>query len=800
MQELQQPTPRAYTGIFLVTCSLILFQVSFSRLIGYKLFYHFVFLAISLSLLGLGAAGTYVAVSRRPDDESSSIHRWLATLAVSVPIAFLLIANPLGVAHHPPIRIKLLGADAILYLLWCAPQMIWLNFCGGVVLARLFSNYSHRMGSLYAADLLGAGVGSLLCIGIMKYGSPPAAFVSGSLLAIIALVPYQRRLPLGRQREAGPALAALAVAISAVIFVGPAYLRNFENFRSSNPLPRPIKYEWNHLIRTDHFPGWYRLDGEAATAIVSWSEEPQAMSLNATPAYVIVPEHPVVGIIGVGGGRQLVDARRSGASRIVCIDINPTILRWVRHEDRELNGGLFDAPNVELKLGDGRAVVRSSEQAFDVLVMQAIDTYAATAMGAYALSENFLYTKEAIQDYLRSLSEDGILTISRWLFNPPRENLRLFATTLAALEDLGLSEPRRHVVMLAPLPDYEDLGKRRVWGYLLVSKRPFSAEVLARLGEEVRRRQWSILYAPGYRANTAFDAFARFRNREAFQRSYPYLISTVTDARPYLFQFYDPLHRSTYNAPRDWATVHIYQWSAITLLATLIACLILSLLAIVGPLLWVKRRAAPRTAAQPPAIALSHGVFFAGLGVGFMALEIPIIQILSLYLGHPTYGFSVVLVALLIATGLGSLLVERLRIRAARACVGIAAGLALLTASIFPLVHGTLDLPSPARFAVALGLVALLGLPMGMPMPLGIRELGRSDRRSVAWAWAINGAASVVGSCLIMIAMVFSGSHTALGVAAFCYVVAATARAAWPRAEGAGGIALGSRGEDPTRA
>lgn len=789
MQELEQPRPRAYTAAFLVACSLILFQVSFSRLVGYKLFYHFVFLAISLSLLGLGAAGTYVAVSRQADDEGPSIHRWLAALSFSVPIAFLLIANPLGVTHRPPIRIKLLGADAILYLLWCAPPMIWLNFCGGVVLARLFSRYSHRMGSLYAADLLGAGVGSLLCIGIMKYGSPPAAFVSGGLLAIVALVPYQRRVPRGRQREAGLALAALAVAIAALIFLGPASLRNFENFRSLEPLPRPIKYEWNHLIRTDHFPGWYRLDGEAATRIASWSEDRQAMSPNATPAYAIAPERPVVGIIGVGGGRQLVDARRSDASRIVGIDINPTILRWVQHEDRELNGGLFHAPHVELRLGDGRSVVRSSDYAFDLLVMQATDTYAATAVGAYALSENFLYTKEAIQDYFRSLSERGVLTISRWLFNPPRENLRLFATTLAALEDLGLPEPRRHVAMIAPLPSYEDLGKRRVWGYLLVSKRPFSAETLARLEAEVRRRKWSVLYALGQRSDTPFDALARARDRGEFQRSYPYLVSTVTDARPYLFQFYDPLHRSTYQAPQDWATVNIYQWSAITLLATLIACLILSLLAIVGPLLWVKRRAAPGTAADPPAISLAHGVFFAGLGVGFMALEIPIIQILSLYLGHPTYGFSVVLVSLLVATGLGSLLVDRLRIRAARLCAGIAAGLALLTVGIFPLVHGTLDLPSPARFAAALGLVALLGLPMGMPMPLGIREIGRSDRRSVAWAWAINGAASVVGSCLIMIAMVFSGSHTALGVAALCYAVAALARAAWRRPEGAGSVA-----------
>jgi hypothetical protein len=175
--------PRYLATAFLVAGSLILFQVSFTRLVSYKLFYHFVFFAISLSLLGLGAAGTYVAVRRAPADLDARIRRWVACAVLSVPVAFLLIANPFGVAHHPPIRTKLLGADAIAYLFWCAPLMIWLNFCGGVVLTSLFARFSERMGRLYAADLVGAGAGSLACVALMKYGSPPVAFVAGAGIA-----------------------------------------------------------------------------------------------------------------------------------------------------------------------------------------------------------------------------------------------------------------------------------------------------------------------------------------------------------------------------------------------------------------------------------------------------------------------------------------------------------------------------------------------------------------------------------------------------------------------------------------
>lgn len=164
-----------------------------------------------------------------------------------------------------------------------------------------------------------------------------------------------------------------------------------------------------------------------------------------------------------------------------------------------------------------------------------------------------------------------------------------------------------------------------------------------------------------------------------------------------------------------------------------------------------------------------------------MAFEVPIIQILSLYLGHPTYGFSVVLVALLVSSGIGSFLVERLHFRKWIACAVVAVLLSLAAVSIFPLVHGTLDFPDLVRFALAIIVVGACGVPMGMPLALGVRELGRQDRRSVAWAWGINGAASVVGSGLVMIAVVFTGSSVSLVCGIVCYVLAAIAGSTWPK-------------------
>jgi len=778
MPALAEPKPRALASAFLVACSLIVFQVSFTRLIGYKLFYHFVFLAISLSLLGLGAAGTYVAIARRATDEDASLHRWLACLALSVPIAFLLIANPLLVAHHPPIKTKLLGGDAIAYLLWCAPIMVWLNFCGGVVLTSLFTRYSHRMGRLYAADLLGAGAGSLLCVGLMIVGSPPLAFVSATVLIVAAMFPYHRALPPGCGARRGGALAVtVALVLAAAVFAGPPQLRNFENFRTVGGQQRKVtKYRWNHLIRTDHVGNWYVLDGDAATRIVAWSEAERRRPVTG-PAYDIAPPNPDVAIIGVGGGRQLAEARRAGASSIKAIDINPTILGWVVGEDRALTRDLFIDGSIELEVAEGRHAIRSAGRSFDVIIMHAIDTYAATASGAYSLTENFLYTSEAFEDYFNALTDEGVLSVSRWLFNPPRENLRLFATAVAALEDLGVESPGRHLAMLAPIRSYEKLGGRRVWGNLLLSRQPLTAARIARLRARVRAQGWTVLYAPDRPSGTPFDEMIDGDRRAALQDDYPYLVSAVTDSSPYLFQFYNPLHPTAYSAEGDWGTVHVYQWSSIILLVTLAMSLVMSLLVIIGPL--VVWRVLGGAASREHRFRPLHGLYFAGLGVGFMAFEVPLIQALSLYLGHPTYGFAVVLVALLVATGVGSLAVDRTDVDPSTVCAVIAALLGVVSVTTFPLIHATIDGSDPMRFATALGLVVVCGLPMGMPLALGVRLLGRGDERNVAWAWGVNGAASVVGACLVQIVMVFAGSVTALAGAVACYAVAALAARVW---------------------
>jgi spermidine synthase len=772
------PAPRTYSAVAFVAAALIVLQVSFTRLVSYKLFYHFVFLAIALSLLGLGTAGTYVAVRRKTADLDSVVRRWLSFGALLTPIAFFAMANP-PIVSHTELVVKLLGTDALKYLGWCAVFMVALNLAGGVVLTQAFKTHSEHMGKLYACDLVGAALGCLWSVAFMKYLSPPAAFLSAGALFLCALGPALLESPKPLERAVAAGVGLLAVVATLGVAFGPEKYRSFDNFerapeRAALDAYKTNRYEWNHIIRTNQAYGGYVLDGEASTPMIRWDAQQQAAP-TYDPSYRIVKPNPRVAIIGFGGGPQVSEARRGKASSITAIDINPTIARWVQDDDRDFNLGLFVAPHIEIVNAEGRHTIRQRQhEKFDIIVMHAIDTYAATAGGAYSLSENFLYTKEAMFDYLRALNPGGVMSFQRWLFNPPRENLRLFATALQAFEDLGYKDPLRHVIMIAPTGNWDALrqGKARIWGYLLISPTPFSDAQVETTRAYLKTLGWTPLYTPGGNENTQFVQYAQSRDRNAFRDMYPYVITPVTDASPYLFQYYSPLSRNAYRVEGDWAVSGIYQSSAITLLTALGVSIVLSLLLIIAPLGWSSLRAA-RGGQEVTRLGTREVVYFGCLGVGFMALEVPLTQLLSLYLGHPVYGFSVVLVALLLSSGVGSLLSARLQHPRWKVCALIALLLVVTAIVILPFVHGSIQLPGPVRFGLALVLIAALGLPMGFPLALAVREIGERNEQNVAWAWGVNGAASVVGSCLVMIVMVFLETRFALVLGAVCYGLAA---------------------------
>jgi predicted membrane-bound spermidine synthase len=736
---------------FLVSFALLNAQVTVTRLLAYRFFYHFVFFVISLSQLGLAAAGAWVYAARRRSWSAADLTRWLLILA-AVPL--LVLAWYAWLSPAPNLSFaKVDGAAAYPYLTGLALLLVALNFAGGMVLTLLFTSFKPRIGTLYASDLAGAALGCLASVMLMMAAGPVRAFLATGLAAALAVT----LLP-SRSGARGIAAVLTLLACAGLVYPGAFDPYVFQQEGEE----KILRSEWNHMARTDaQLPGRYVIDGDASTDVRDGGPRPPS------PEYELVPPRPEVAIIGVGAGPQLRAALQRGASHVLANDINGTILRWSANEDRGFNENLFHDPVVEVVAGEGRHTLRSSERRFDLVVMHAIDTWTASAQGAYSLTENFLYTREAMGDYLSRLKPGGVVSIRRWLFWPPRENLRLFSTVLAALDDAGCEDPTRQVVVVSPSSSFRD-PRQRVWGFLLFSDRPLTEERLARLDRYVERNDYRYLYRPGASIDTPFTALATAEDPAEFHAGYPYIVTPAGDRNPFFFQFTLPWSRWL---TRSAVSRAIYQQSSTLLFLCFGLALLLSLLLLALPLF--RRRRDLRGDRQWRASLL----YFACLGLGFMAFELPAIQVITLFLGHPTYALSVVLLGLLAAAGLGSKLMGRLPPRAGQIALILVALLALASASgLLRAVHGLIHLPDAGRLLVTALYLLLIGVPLGMPFVAGVRLLDAGRPHQVAWAWAANGAAAVIGSCALMILMVFTGSEVAFLVAAGSYALALLAR------------------------
>jgi hypothetical protein len=752
-------SPRRFCLIlFLVSLAMLSAQVTVTRLLSYKLFFHFVFLIISLAHLGIAGAGAWIFASGRRSFSPTSLRTSLYGMAFTL---LLFLATYVWLAPDPsPGLMKIDGSDALPYLGCLSALMVAFYFAAGCVLAGAFTQYKSLFNRLYAADLAGAAAGCVASLGLMALFGPVRTLLASGFLAVCAgaLVHIPRRSGWRLAVDVG-ALAGTAALLLVAWGATPQLERlvtlgrNFDG----TPLSPDIEYRWTHLARVDRIaPNYYVIDGDAGTVLHNpeWVSEIE---------FLVARPKPRVAIIGVGAGPQLQEALRHKPESVLAIDINPTIVEWSRQQDSAFNDNIYNRPEVTIVVDEGRHALRENEGPFDVIDMHAIDTYTASSMGAYSLTENNLYTVEAFKDFYARLSADGVMAIRRWLFYPPRENLRLFTTIHAALADSGVKRPEDHLVVLAPTQNWKD-PSLKIMGFLMFSKEPMTPARLALIDQFVERNHWSYLYCPGRKIDSAFDTFVNAADRTAFFRSYPYFVEPCYDSNPFFFQFTPPLAFLWQQGGAEG--IGIYNQSTATLFVTLAALAVLCLFMLGVPVVRFQRR----TGMKRPSLALT--MYFAALGLGFMAVELASIQVMTLFLGHPTYALTVILLGILAFAGLGSVLARFVPRAAGPSVCMLLFGLGLLAAfGLMPLVHSLIGLPFLARVALTLGLLLVLGLPLGMPMALGIREIGAENPLHVAWAWACNGAAGVLGTNICMIVMIYFGMPTVLCVGAACYLL-----------------------------
>jgi hypothetical protein len=751
-------------GIAAISAALLMTELALTRIFSVTMYYHFAFLAISIALFGLSASGVTVFVMRRRLAGSGTRELLTAAalvhcLATVVSLSFL-VRIRVGLNYSP----ENLALMLAIYVLSALPF-----FTGGAIVSLAFARASERINVLYAADLLGAAAGCLALIPLLNALGAPAVVLTAAGLSIVAAICFA---PVSwRPRVIGTGLLLFGFPAGAqVVGAAPFDVSDTKGhegdrvlFSKWNSFSRVAVYDRAHgdWSLSPRFTGsrgeslFMDIDSAASTPILKGTgklEDAAYLRYELTAlAYHLVEraEGFTALVIGPGGGRDLLSALVFGASHVDGVEINPIIARDVMLADfREYSGGIYAHPKVSAHIDDGRSFIRRSSAKYDVIQASLVDTWAATAAGAYTLTENSLYTSEAFGEYLDHLDENGYLTISRWVF----DGLRLVSLAQAACEARGLDAAQHLAIVRLD----------RVATFLL-KKTPFTSHDVQRLQTIASDLGFSILYAPGVEASPIGDepvemvrsgtSAADYRrlilaeDRERFLETYPLDVRATTDDRP--FFFHTTRLANQFDVAFGRSMLFGNGLSALLTLMGISAALVL--LFIVGPLLASGARPAP---GWGPWLT-----YFGALGAGFMLLEVALLQRFVLLLGHPVYSLTVTLFSLLLGTGIGSLISRRIQPDRVKAVTGraLVAVLAIAAASpvlLPPIIDAAIPWPLSVRIALASAILTPLGLLLGMPLPGGMRLLAADRADLIPWGWGINGALSVVGATLaVFIAM-----------------------------------------------
>lgn len=787
MTQSQEISPRRLlAGISAVSFSTLLLELAATRLFSVILFYHFAFLAISVALLGLGAGGVFAHLSR----ERLARRGTRALAACTCAANAVVIALVLEAVLHLPISLEVSRTNllklTLLYLVTAVPF-----FLTGLLFSVVYAREAGRIGQLYGADL---GGGALACLAVVPLlnlvGGPNAILIAALGMAAASAIWAEGR----GARAAGVALALLLAALVGANHSGKLIdIVYAKGLRRDQPWMEYAR--WNAISRVEVNQvgdGKYIvIDADASTAIMNtdphhWAPEWERGLMSAAPAVanVLRPQGSYA-IIGPGGGVDVLRAVGSGSKDVTAIEINPLIANTImRQRYADYAYHLYEIPEVHLYVADGRSWIRNSKDKYDVIQMTLVDTWASTAAGAFALSENNLYTVEAFREYFDHLKPDGILAITRWEFKEPREALRVVSQAAVALPR-NPHDLTEHFVVVS---DGElDVDGRPVT--VLAKKTPFTPAELKALDAHfhtnpnlkpiyLARLDPKTLDESGtLSARSAFNlaiASAEDDKSRAFWDAYPYDITPVTDNAPFFFftiKTGQVLRGILGGSGRgmDWRI----NLGVVVLWTLLLISLVAVLAFLVLPL------ALQRGAGGPGTWPL---LYFVAVGLGYILVEIAFIQRFVLFLGHPTYALTVVVFLLLLSSGAGSLTARRWlgdprQVRWVLAA--ITAGLAALVFLLPRVLGAGIGLPFPAKLAVSALLLVPVGFAMGMPFPTGLRQLAERGRGGVEWAWAMNAGASVLGSAAAMAIAIHLGIAATLASGAGAYLVAAALARGW---------------------
>lgn len=780
----------------LVSLSALGYEIALTRYFAVALWSDYGYWVISIVMAGFALSGAVLALARDAAERHGvTVMRALPALLVATAgIGFHLVIinpfNPLQLQNSVTWTSQLCNIGG--YYLALLPFF----FLAGLFVSLSFVLNSDRIGTVYAWDLTGAGIGAALVLALM-FVLHPFHLVPALLVPLAASCLF-----VGRGRAIA-ATASLLIAVEALLLFGSQpHVNDFKPIYAPQHTPgarllaRINSPRGNYALLDDftervdvdisndagmlHLPGpprsfgLYR-DGERIAALpkpgsldvgYAWA------ALDALP-YVLI-SHPRVLLVGASGGFRIAEVRALGASRVVALEPEPVLRAALRH-GLDLSPALPAMPGVTLK-GQGPLAAVQTHGLYDLIDISA--DFLDTAPGNAAA-----FTTEALAADLRALAQGGMVSVPVSIRDFPVYALRMLATARAALHMDGIAAPETHIVVY-----------RSAWNArLLISPTPFAPSRIAALRRFCDQRSFDVSWYPGInvreaRANVyndlpaisfaagevatggpddsiADEAGAVLAGQPTASGS-AFSLAPITLDRPF---FYAALRLSDVGLLlRRLEVLPQQEISALVNLAVLVQAALIALVVLLVPAV------APGRMRPQQGGFLRVALYFSCLGLGFFFIEIFLIAQASLWLDDRTSGFALVLTGMLVFSGIGSAFSGRFdaapRLGMTLATAVIVLWSTAVLAGLLPLLLTTLGAPWLLRAALVLALTVPVSLALGLPFPLGLSRLGRGG--ALPWAWALNGAFSVVATPLANLIAREVGYDRVLACAAVLYVLA----------------------------
>ena len=784
-------------GLFLICMCSLMLQIIETRLLSVISWYYLAFFAISMAMFGMTAGSLliYFDAGRFKAERMLEHLSWISWgFALAIAGSGLMIISTVILSVTGTAMLAVLWLKTILVIL--PPYVL-----AGMAISLSLTRSPWPIGLVYGVDLVGAATGCLMVLALMSWVDGISALFAVGAIAAGASVCFRTawlrsnaadRLHTGWRTVRHPGLLALLLAGLAAgnaaiqpRGLAPVLVKN------GLELSVPAAQRWNSFSRIRAEPVavgapsmwgpspflppfkvaqmYLTIDGSAGTAMYQFDGDLAKLGFlryDVTTLAYSIRNQGRSAVIGVGGGRDLLSAHLFGFADVTGVELNPIFINWLAQRFHDFNY-LADIPGTHFNVDEARSWFARTDERFDLIQMSLIDTWAATGAGAFSLSENGLYTVEGWKHFLDALTPNGVYTVSRW-YNPENvgETGRLISLAMTALRARGVDDPRAHI-FLAGTPTLATI---------IVGVAPLGASDLSKLHETTRELGFTELISPDRDPGPGpLGDVLSARNDSDFAqltKRYHLDLSAPTDDRPFFFNqlvLTDLVSVARARLSPE-GVLHGNYLAGTTIVVIVALSLALVLATTIVPSL-------PSLRQTSTGLAALGTIYFALIGLGFMFVEIGIIQRVSIFLGHPVYGLAIGLFSMILSTGIGSLLSERARLDTPGRLLVWATLLVffvLLLSLWFPLlVRASERMDLPVRALVALAAIVPAGAMMGFGFPTGMRLVNAIDRRPTPWFWAVNGACGVLAASVAVGTSIAFSINVSLWIGATCYLLLA---------------------------